>query len=354
MKIVFITIGNHPGTLGGIQTFNRNLKKFFQDDLITLTLKSKKEKFYEISDVIEVGNFGIFYRLANKLSKRVLTKLLIRRKIIKIKPDVCILSSPSEMSILKGINCKKILVQHINYSIYKKSKSYYNNDQKLIELSRKELDYFIFLSENDMIKFQKELEFPKEKSLIIRHTAEIEAFIGVKKRNKNLIMIGRIDNQHKKYDLAIMAMKRLKEFTLLIYGDGPDLKYLKELVSKEKINNVIFKGPTNNVVKALDEASIFIMTSAYEGYPISTIEATKRGLPIILRNTFEAAEDIVVDNRNGVLLAKEWREEEFIRAVKEVYNNYDSYIAGVKKNMKKYDEDKIKNEWINLLKIRNK
>ena len=44
------------------------------------------------------------------------------------------------------------------------------------------------------------------------------------------------------------------------------------------------------------------MTSDYEGYPITLIEAARRGLPIILRNTFDSAQDIVIDN--GILLGK--------------------------------------------------
>ena len=37
-------------------------------------------------------------------------------------------------------------------------------------------------------------------------------------------------------------------------------------------------------------------------YPISTIEAMRRGLPIVLRNTFDSAQDIVINN--GVLFRK--------------------------------------------------
>ncbi len=349
MKIVFLTNGNHPGTLGGIQTFNRNLKKIFQNDLITLTLKNKNRKFYKINDVIEVGGEGIFYRIVNKLSKRMLIKFLIRRKIRKIKPDVCILSSPIEIDILKNIKCRKILVQHTGYLSY--LDSYFNNDKDLIERSKKELDYFVFLSKYDLKKFNEELNFPIEKSIVIRHTVDLELFCGIKEKNKKLIMIGRIYNEDKRYDLAISAMKKLKEFTLLIYGDGPDLKYLKDLVSKEKINNVIFKGPTNNIVKALDEASIFIMTSDYEGYGITNIEAMRRGLPIILRNTFEAAEDIVVDNKNGILLGKEWNEDKFVKAVQEIYDNYNYYHKNAMLERKKYDYTIIKAKWEQVLKI---
>ena len=90
------------------------------------------------------------------------------------------------------------------------------------------------------------------------------------------------------------------------------------------------------------------MTSDNEGYPISTIEAMRRGLPIILRNTFEAAQDIVIDN--GILLEKEWNEDNFIEVVRKVYNNYEFYSENSIKLGKRYDFKKIDNEWQNLVK----
>ena len=92
-----------------------------------------------------------------------------------------------------------------------------------------------------------------------------------KQKNKKLIMIGRIDNNSKRFDLAIKAMKKLPEYTLDIYGDiyidrKRDYEVLKELIKKENINNVTFKGATNKVQEVLDESGIYIMTSDYEAY----------------------------------------------------------------------------------------
>lgn len=346
MKIVIMTDSNHPGTLGGIQTFNRILKKIFPKELITLAPRTKQKKFYKIDDVIEYGSSGIIYKIINKLTNRKLDNYIIKRNLKKINPDICILSTPRELKNLKGIKCKKILVQHTNFDNY--MKVHYKNNQNLIEKSKKELDYFVFLSKNDMKRFQKELNFPQQKSIIINHTCEVEQFKDLKKRNKILIMVGRIVNRTKRYDLVILAMKKLKDFTLLIYGDGPDLKKLKKLVNKEKMENVIFRGPTNNIAKALDETSIFIMASDYEGYPLVTIEAIRRGLPIILRDTFEAARDIVVNNRNGILLNKSWDETEFINSVYRVFKDYDYYTKNTLELQKKYEFNEIKKNWNNL------
>ena len=164
-------------------------------------------------------------------------------------------------------------------------------------------------------------------------------------------MITRIDNTSKRFDLAIKAMKKLSEFTLNIYGDfhtEKDKIYLQNLLEEEKISNVFFRGSTTKVQEKLDESGIFIMTSDGEGYPISTIEAMRRGLPIILRNTFDSAQDIVIDN--GVLLEKEWNEDRFVEAVRKVYDNYEYYSENSKKLGERHSPEVIKKEWDKLFK----
>ena len=88
------------------------------------------------------------------------------------------------------------------------------------------------------------------------------------------------------------------------------------------------------------------MTSDYEGYPITDIEAMRRGLPIVLRNTFDSAPDIVQDN--GILLDKEWDEDKFVEAVKKVYDNYEYYSKNSLKMGKRHDFEVIKKEWDKL------
>lgn len=90
------------------------------------------------------------------------------------------------------------------------------------------------------------------------------------------------------------------------------------------------------------------MTSDYEGYPITLIEAMRRGLPLVLRNTFEAAEDIVIDN--GVLLNKEWNEDKFAEAVRKIYDNYEYYSENSKRLGARHNLEVIKKEWDKLFK----
>lgn len=89
------------------------------------------------------------------------------------------------------------------------------------------------------------------------------------------------------------------------------------------------------------------MTSDREGYGITNIEAMTRGLPIILRNTFESAPDIV--QNNGILLEKEWDEDKFVEAVYKVYENYEYYSKNSIEMGKRHTFEVIKNKWLEFI-----
>lgn len=346
-KIISLTFGN-PKTQGGIESFNRILKEFYPN-LIMITQTIKYVKIYDVPDVIEIGSRNLIFRIINKIFFNKIREYLIVNEIKKNKGEVLILSHPNEVEIVKKYKGKKILVQHLSYDYY--LKIYCGNNIELKNKIRNFISYFVVLSPYDAIKFRKGFNLLEKQVKVIRHTCNMEIIQNKKEKNKKLIMIARIDNQQKRFDLAIRAMKKLKDFTLDIYGDiynQEDMEFLQKVIEKENITNVNFKGPTNKVKEKLDDSGIFIMTSDFEGYPIALIEAMRRGLPIVLRNTFDSAQDIVINN--GVLLEKEWNENKFVEGVKEIYKNYEYYSENSKKLGERHNPEVIKKEWDELLK----
>lgn len=349
-KILILTLVAHPCAQGGIQTFTRRLKKFYKENTILLTSKHRDKKIYEVEDVIEIGSLSIFFRAINRVLKDRIRKLLVLKQLKKIKPEIIICNMPYELEMIKDFKCnKKILVQHFNFERFL-------NDINRMKMLKKDLSYYIVLSPLDKIKFQEGFELKSEQMKVIRHTCDMGILKEKKKRNKKLVMIARLSNRQKRFDLAIKAMKKLPEFTLDIYADRvngeQELKMLKDIIVREGIDNVFFRGGTNKVQEKLDESGIFIMTSDFEGYPITSIEAMRRGLPIILRDTFDSARDIVVDNKNGVLLKKEWNEDKFVEAVREVYDDYEYYSENAQKLGERYNPEIIEQDWDKILGVK--
>jgi glycosyltransferase involved in cell wall biosynthesis len=106
----------------------------------------------------------------------------------------------------------------------------------------------------------------------------------------------------------------------LIIGDGEDMnKLLKERHQLNLDSSVVFYGYSKNPIPLLAESSIFLMTSKYEGNPISIIEAMSVGLPIISTNVGGISD--VVNNKNSFLLRKNAKPKEIAKIMMLAANN---------------------------------
>lgn len=341
LKIACIAKNNNPLTLGGIETFQRNLNKILKSNNFTVySYSTKKEKIYTMKNLIIIGENG---RLEKILLKFLGRKRLLVLLLKKWNPDVIIINSPNDLKFLKNFKSKIILVQHGSFEYYLDGTF---NKKEVVELIKKRLDKYIFLSPMDMEKFNNFFNLPNNKINSIRHICNVERLKENKTMKRTLITISRLD-KFKRIDYIIKAMKKLENFSLMIYGDGEEKEKLEEVIKELKLSNVKLMGKTTNVSKVLDEEGIFIMASDFEGYPISCIEAMRRGLPIILRNTFSSAKDIV--QGNGILLNSKWDEDEFVKAVYDVYDNYEEYSKKSLELGKRHDIEVIKKEWENII-----
>ena len=347
MKIACVAKGHHPAISGGVESFERNLLEIFKGEEIKIfSYKAKYEKIFKVSNVIEIDNSkNLFEKILLLLLGK---KRLLKLRIMKWKPDVIILNTPNDLKFLKNIKAKKILVQHGSYEYYLKS-TFVN--PKILKLIRNYLNKYIFLSELDKNKFNEYLQLAEERISTIRHASTLTIKQETKKISNKIIVLSRLE-KNKKIDLIVRAMKKLENIELEIYGGGEEETKLRKIIEDLELKNVKLFGITREPIKALDRCDIFIMASDFEGYPISCIEAMRRGLPIILRNTFYSAGDII--QKNGVLLSKEWNEDEFISAINEVYSNYSYYSYNSINLGKRYNIELIRENWYKVLKSTEK
>ncbi|RGV50992.1 glycosyltransferase [Bacteroides intestinalis] len=94
---------------------------------------------------------------------------------------------------------------------------------------------------------------------------------------------------------------------LLILGEGELRRKLEILIHKYKLNNNVFlAGAHSNVIDYYSAANCFILSSAWEGLPMTIIEAKAASLPII--STMVAQEIVdpayVVPIRNSIELMR--------------------------------------------------
>ncbi|MFW2439332.1 MAG: glycosyltransferase family 4 protein [Arenicellales bacterium] len=94
------------------------------------------------------------------------------------------------------------------------------------------------------------------------------------------------------------------KYLLRVVGDGPELIHVQEHANKLGIEkNIDFMGSRDDVPEILASSDIFILSSDWEGFPISIIEAMRASLPIIASNVGGISE-AVIEGRNGYLVPR--------------------------------------------------
>ena len=120
----------------------------------------------------------------------------------------------------------------------------------------------------------------------------------------SVVAMGRLTEQ-KRFDLLLRAFARQKDrrWTLTILGEGP-LRPSLEALSRELgvSDRVAMPGLVDNPSDYLAQASAFVLSSAYEGFPNALGEAMAAGLPVIATDCAGGVRELIRDGDNGVLV----------------------------------------------------
>lgn len=123
-----------------------------------------------------------------------------------------------------------------------------------------------------------------------------------------LVMTARFDRQ-KDHETLFRALTALPEVELDLIGDGPGRSATEELATRLGLGDrVRFLGQRVDVARILAQAHVFVLSSRWEGFPRSTLEAMRSGLPVVVSGVGGAAE-AVDDGRTGFVVSPGDREQ---------------------------------------------
>ena len=119
-----------------------------------------------------------------------------------------------------------------------------------------------------------------------------------------ILMASRLTRE-KNIILAIEAMavlvKKYARLGLIIVGDGPEKNNIEHSIESFNLeNNVIIEEWNNDLSSYYKTADIFLLTSNFEGYGMTVIEALSAGTPVVMSDVGCAGE-IVEDGTNGLI-----------------------------------------------------
>lgn len=230
--------------------------------------------------------------------------VLIKRYVKRLNPDIVF----SFLSIVNIYTCISLGWSHNKLIVSERN----DPERDPTSVMKRKVRNYVY-NYADGYVFQTELAknyFPtciQEKSVVIPNPLKNglpEASIS--EREKRIVAIGRLEEQ-KNYSLLIRAFAELNkdypDHTLDIFGEGSQRESL-EMLAKELglLPHVNFRGVVRNVHEIIKGASMFVLTSDYEGMPNALMEAMAIGLPCVSSDCpCGGPAALINDSENGML-----------------------------------------------------
>lgn len=183
----------------------------------------------------------------------------------------------------------------------------------------------------------------------------IQQNVEVKAKEKTLLLVARLEEDHKRISKALEIWEKLQkkvtgdtlaEWSFVIVGDGNDREIYEDMVVRRHIPKVRFEGWQDSLPYYL-KASIFVMVSVTEGFPMTLMEAKQCGCVPIAFDSFDAVND-VIDNGTDGYIVKYNDTDSYIKRLITLMENDDLRTKMAESaivSAQKYSVEKIAQEW---------
>lgn len=168
-------------------------------------------------------------------------------------------------------------------------------------------------------------------------------------KEKIILAVGRLDAWHYKgFDVLITAWEKLytrhPEWRLHIVGNGSsnNIEMLKTLAGDAK-ESIHIKPFTSDIIEEYRKASVFVLSSRYEGWGLVLVEALSQGCACIACDYKGRQAEIIKDGENG-LLCHPNDEDELAKTINEIVDNDElrHYLqSNAADSVKRFDENII-------------
>jgi len=147
------------------------------------------------------------------------------------------------------------------------------------------------------------------------------------KKKNNVIpvicSVGRLTSQ-KNFELLIRSFSIVRRATpakLVVAGTGPEMSSLQQLINDlGLVKDVRLLGFVEYAEEVIASSDIFVMTSIWEGFPATLIEAMVLKTPVVSVNCESGPAEIIQSGVNGVIVA-DWSPESISGAILELIKN---------------------------------
>lgn len=370
MHIIYLIAATHNS--GGMERVLANKANYLvahgYDVSIITTDQRGLKPFFPLHEHIKCYDLGINYEENN--GKSFLNKLLHypfkqwkhRKLLAKLlgqqKADIVVSMFCNDASILPRINdgSKKILEVHFSCfkrlqygrkGLWKLADKWRSiNDKKVVA----RFNRFVVLTHEDQTYWgdiHNIQVIPNMRTFTFNQPATLNS--------KTVLAVGRYSHQ-KGFERLIDAWKsvcqKVNDWQLLIVGDGELRQALLHQIETNGLNEkvVLKRVQANKMPDVYANASIFALTSRYEGLPMVLLEAQAAGVPIVSFACKCGPKDVVENGVSGFLV-DEGDVDAFADKLLMLINNEklrNEMGQAAYRNSAQYSEEAIMKQWEDL------
>jgi len=298
MKIVLVISSL---TSGGAERVLTTLANYWSEkgwEVTILAILSHDKNFYKLHENIQLKSLDIRYK--NSILNTLWYFYGIRNVVKEENPDYVIsfISAINIFTLIALIGLKQpVIISERNYFDVLKSKFW----RFLRRISYSLADGLVVLSKDDYQYYN----YVKNKKIIF-NPLRVENLPECKfeLKEKLIIAVGTLTKQ-KGFDRLIRSLVGvdLSDWRVDIIGEGPERKALHSLIKELKLeNSVSLVGRKSNIYAYYQRASIFVLSSHWEGFPNVLAEAMAHGCACVAFDCKTGPSSMIKHGENGYLV----------------------------------------------------
>ena len=309
MNICFFLGGFHQnGGIGRVTAMLANQMAQSEDYHVT-TLCYFNPRLPNIYDLAPLVEQHFFLQTYSSMSKQLIYGGVGRLRRLLKDNDIDVLIAcgalfyPISVLACRGIKTKSICWEH--------SDPEGNNDHRGQYWARrfgiKRSDLNVVLTKRALSVFKE--KYGAENTVQIYNPVDpavLEAAGEYDPQSKKIISVGRLTYQ-KNFQAAVKVaaavLPKFPDWQWDVYGQGEDLEELIKLTKEAGIDGQMhFKGQVTDLYQRYKQYSIMVMTSRYEGFPMTLLEGLGNGLPLVSFDIPTGPSEIINNGNNGYLV----------------------------------------------------
>lgn len=380
MNVLFL-MGVYPG-YGGVEKVSTILANEFVNKGIGVSIVSFEQPFPELAKEELNPNIKLYkldFPVNTKANRITLSRIIREKEIYILINQWCVPYYVTRLcrQAMKGTSCKLIAVHHnlpntnarikdIEIAIEQKRGNRAINLLKLFTvktISRLSLRYvyeksdrYILLSPSFIPlvkKFIWKRDSRKMLSIFNPITIDVSNKNDIAKQNE-IIYVGRIEDNQKRTFRLVEIWKELEplfpEWHFRIVGDGPDRQKLENNIKEQELKKISIEG-FKDPLPYYKRASILLLTSEYEGFPLVIGEGMTYGVIPVVLGSYTAVHDIIDNGRSGIISPYPYSKDTFVHQLMDLMGNQElrkRMARDAVQASRKFEREAIVKEWMNL------